>query len=159
MRYDFTPLYRSTVGFDRLFNLLDQSSRNETPPNWPPYDIEKTGEDQYRITMAVAGFGMEEIELIQQENTLLVSGQRHSEAESAQFLHRGIAGRAFKQTFNLADHVKVVSATLENGLLTIDLKHEVPETMKPRRIEIAPNDRNRSGSRAKVQQGDSTKAA
>src|SRR5919112_5457502 len=105
--------------------------------NGPPYNIEKVGEDQYRITMAVAGFSPDEIELVQQENTLFVTGQKHPEPEGAQFLHRGIATRAFKQSFNLADHVKVTGASLENGLLTIELVREVPEALKPRHIEIA----------------------
>src|ERR671921_1656375 len=104
--------------------------------NGPPYNIEKVGEDQYRITMAVAGFSSDEIELVQQENTLFVTGQKHPEPEGVQFLHRGIATRAFKQSFNVADHVKVTGASLENGLLTVELKREVPEALKPRRIEI-----------------------
>src|SRR5215204_5277719 len=120
--YDFSPLYRSTVGFDRLFDMLDQTARAESPPNWPPYNIERTSEDDYRINMAVAGFSPDEIELVQKENTLFVSGQKHPEAEGVQVLHRGIANRGFKQTFDLADHVKVVSADLQNGLLTIELK-------------------------------------
>lgn len=134
--YDFAPLYRSTVGFDRLFDMLDQATRAE-PMNWPPYNIEKVNEDQYRITMAVAGFSADEIELVQHESTLLVTGNKHSESQGVQVLHRGIATRAFKQTFNLADHVKVRGASLENGLLTVDLVREVPEQLKPRRIEIA----------------------
>ena len=137
MNYDFSPLFRSTVGFDRVLDLLDQASRGQTMTNWPPYNIEKTGEDQYRITMAVAGFSPDEIELVQQENVLLVAGQKHADAEGVQVLHRGIATRAFKQTFNLADHVKVTGANLENGLLVIELQREVPEALKPRRIEIA----------------------
>jgi molecular chaperone IbpA len=137
MNYDFSPLYRSTVGFDRVLDLLDQASRGQPMTNWPPYNIEKTGEDQYRITMAVAGFSPGEIELVQQENVLLVAGQRHADAEGVQVLHRGIATRAFKQTFNLADHVKVTGANLENGLLVVELQREVPESLKPRRIEIA----------------------
>ena len=137
MRYDFSPLYRSTVGFDRVFDLLDQATRVEPMTNWPPYNIEKTGEDQYRITMAVAGFSLEEIELVQKENTLFVSGQKHPEHEGVQVLHRGIATRAFKQSFNLADFVKVTNASLDNGLLTVELQREVPEALKPRRIEIA----------------------
>ena len=136
MNYDFSPLFRSTVGFDRVLDLLDQASRGQTMTNWPPYNIEKTGDDQYRITMAVAGFSPDEIELVQQENVLLVSGQKRPEPEGVQVLHRGIATRAFKQTFNLADHVKVTGANLENGLLTVELKREVPEALKPRRIEI-----------------------
>jgi molecular chaperone IbpA len=134
--FDLSPLFRSTVGFDRLIDMLDQVSRVEPMTNWPPYNIEKAGDDQYRITMAVAGFSPDEIELVQQENTLFVNGQKHPEPEGVQVLHRGIATRAFKQTFNLADHVKVTGASLENGLLTVDLKREVPEALKPRRIEI-----------------------
>ena len=141
--YDFSPLYRSTVGFDRLFDLLDQAHRVE-PMNWPPYNIEKVADDKYRITMAVAGFSPDEIEMTQHENTLLVSGQKHPEPEGVQILHRGIATRSFKQTFNLADHVKVTGAGLEHGLLTVELKREIPEALKPRRIEIATN----SGSQA-----------
>ena len=113
MRYDFSPLYRSTVGFDRVFDMLDQATRVEPMTNWPPYNIEKTGEDQYRITMVVAGFSPEEIQLTQQENTLLVVGQKQPESEDRQVLHRGIATRTFKQSFNVADHVKVTSASLE----------------------------------------------
>ena len=135
--FDFSPLYRSTVGFDRLFDLLDQTARVETAAHWPPYNVEKAGDDHYRITMAVAGFGSDEIEITQTENTLLISGQKQPEQENGQFLHRGIATRAFKQTFNLADYVKVTNAKLENGLLTVDLVREVPEEMKPRRIQIA----------------------
>ena len=137
MNYDFSPLFRSTVGFDRVLDLLDQASRGQSMTNWPPYNIEKTGEDQYRITMAVAGFSPDEIDLVQQENVLLVTGQKHSDPEGVQVLHRGIATRAFKQSFSLADYVKVREAKLENGLLTVDLVREVPEEMKPRRIEIA----------------------
>jgi len=135
--FDFSPLFRSTVGFDRLVDMLDQASRVEPVNNWPPYNIEKTGEDQYRITMAVAGFSPDEIELTQQESTLFVKGQKHPEPEGMQVLHRGIATRTFKQSFDLADYVKVTGASLENGLLTIELQREVPEELKPRRIEIA----------------------
>ncbi len=136
---DFSPLYRSTVGFDRLFNLLDNTlgTADATSANWPPYNIERLGEDQYRITMAVAGFAPDEINLVQQENTLLVEARKHPEPEGVQVLHRGIATRSFRQVFNLADYVKVSGANLENGLLVIDLVREVPEAMKPRRIEIA----------------------
>ncbi len=137
MRYDFSPLYRSTIGFDRLFDMLDQAARVEPMTNWPPYNIEKTGEDQYRITMAVAGFSPDEIQAVQQENVLVVTGQKRPEPEGVEVLHRGIANRSFKQTFNLADHVKVTRASLDNGLLTIELMREVPEALKPRRIEIA----------------------
>ena len=135
--FDFSPFYRSTVGFDRLFDMLDQATRVEPMTNWPPYNIEKAGEDQYRITMAIAGFSPEEIEVTQQANALLVSGHKKAPEEDRLFLHRGIATRSFKQTFNLADHVKVTAADLDNGLLTVELKREVPEALKPRRIEIA----------------------
>ena len=131
--FDFAPLYRSTVGFDRLFDMLDAGG---TRPDWPPYDIERVGENHYRISMAVAGFSQNEIELTQHGNTLLVSGQGKAAEKGRQMLHQGIASRSFKQTFNLADHVKVVGAKLENGLLSIELAREVPEQLKPRRIEI-----------------------
>jgi molecular chaperone IbpA len=126
--FDFTPYYRSTVGFDRLFDLLDKSIRSD----WPPYNIEKKTEDQYRITMTVAGFTPNEIELVQHGGTLLVTGQKDEQPE---LLHQGIP-LSFKQSFNLADHVKVAGANVEHGLLTIDLVREVPEALKPRRIEI-----------------------
>jgi molecular chaperone IbpA len=127
--FDFTPYYRSTVGFDRLFDLLDQSIRSD----WPTYNIEKKGDDQYRITTTVAGFAANEIELVQHGSTLLVTGQK---GEQPELLHQGIP-LSFKQSFNLADHVKVVGANVEHGLLTIDLVREVPEQLKPRRIEIS----------------------
>lgn len=133
---DFAPLYRSTVGFDRLFSLLDEATRTEASSAWPPYDIERVEDDEYRITMAVAGFAPDEIDLTQHDTTLLVTGQRKSAEGERQILHRGIAARSFRQTFNLANHVKVVDAKLENGLLTVDLKREVPEALKPRRIPI-----------------------
>ena len=141
MHYDFSPLFRSTVGFDRVFDMLDQASRGQMT-SWPPYNIERTDEDHYRITMAVAGFSPEEIELVQHQNVLLVAGQKHADPEGVQVLHRGIATRAFKQTFNLADHVKVTGATLENGLLVVELERQVPEALKPRRIEIADASQN-----------------
>ncbi|GJE27925.1 Hsp20 family protein [Methylobacterium organophilum] len=134
--YDVAPLFRSSVGFDRLFDLLTQAERAEASAAWPPYNIEKVAEDAYRITMAVAGFTPDEIELTQHDTALLVSGQRKGQEGERQYLHRGIAARTFRQTFNLAEHVKVTGASLENGLLTIDLKREVPEALKPRRIAI-----------------------
>jgi molecular chaperone IbpA len=138
--FDFTPYYRSTVGFDRLFDLLDKSVRSD----WPPYNIEKKGEDDYRITMAIAGFAPNEIELVQHGSTLLVSGQK-SEQQGAEMLHQGIPSTSFKQSFNLADHVRVVGANLEHGLLTVDLVREVPEQLKPRRIEIGAGGETKSG--------------
>jgi molecular chaperone IbpA len=136
MRYDFSPLYRSTVGFDRLLDTFGRQLDADAAPSWPPYDIERVSEDSYRISLAVAGFAPEEIELVQKENELTVAGRKNARDEATQYLHRGIANRAFRQTFNLAEHVKVVEASQENGLLIISLKREVPEALKPRRIEI-----------------------
>ncbi|MEP9356244.1 Hsp20 family protein [Xanthobacter sp. KR7-65] len=133
--FDFAPLYRSTVGFDRLFDLIDTAAGPR--PDWPPYNIEKTGENAYRITMAVAGFRPDEVELTQQANTLVVTGKKTADANHRQMLHKGIAVRDFTQTFNLADYVKVSGATLQDGLLSVELAREVPERLKPRRIEIA----------------------
>ena len=133
--FDFTPYRRSTVGFDRLFDLLETSARAETE-NYPPFDIEQQGDDQYRITLAVAGFRPEEIEIVAQNNQLTVTGRRDDEADNARYLHRGIATRAFERRFQLADFVVVQDASFDNGLLRIALKREVPEAMKPRRIEI-----------------------
>ncbi len=134
--HDVAPLFRSSVGFDRVFDLLAQAERTEASAAWPPYNIEKVAEDAYRITMAVAGFTPDEIELTQHDTALLVSGQKKSQEGERQYLHRGIAARTFRQTFNLAEHVKVTGASLENGLLTVELKREVPEALKPRRITI-----------------------
>jgi molecular chaperone IbpA len=128
--FDFSPFYSSTIGFDRLFDMLDSDGSD-----WPPHNIEKTGENDYRITMALAGFAPEEIELTQTGSTLVVTGQKQRQPK-VELLHQGIAFRNFKQTFNLADHVKVKSASLLNGLLSIDLIREVPEQLKPRRIAI-----------------------
>ncbi|MEI1250426.1 Hsp20 family protein [Rhizobium aouanii] len=132
---DFSPLIRSSVGFERMLNALEAAGRAETIDNWPPYDIVKTGEDEYRIAMAVAGFSQDELAIIQEQNMLVVSGQK-ANGEDIQYLHHGIASRSFQRRFELADHVKVVDAGLVNGLLTIDLKREIPEEMKPRQIEI-----------------------
>ncbi len=134
--FDFSPLFRSSIGFDRLVNALEAASRVESIDNWPPYDIAKTGEDNYRITMAVAGFSEDELTITQEQSMLVVSGQKAAD-DSCQYLHRGIAGRSFQRRFQLADHVRVEGASLVNGLLTIDLRREIPEEMKPRRIEIA----------------------
>jgi molecular chaperone IbpA len=134
--YDVAPLFRSSVGYDRLLDLLSQAERAEATAAWPPYNIEKVAEDEYRITMAVAGFTSDEIELTQHDTALLVSGQKKSQESERQYLHRGIAARTFHQTFNLAEHVRVTGATLENGLLTVDLEREVPEALKPHRITI-----------------------
>jgi molecular chaperone IbpA len=133
--FDFSPLFRSTIGFDRLGSLLDQALNDESV-SYPPYNIEKTGEDAYRITMAVAGFGEDEIELVAQENVLTVAGKAKAANDGAQFLHRGIAGRAFERRFQLADHIKVTGAQLVNGLLHVELVREVPEAKRPRTIKI-----------------------
>ena len=133
--FDFSPLFRSTIGFDRLGRLLDEALVDEGS-SYPPYNIEKTGEDAYRITMAVAGFGQDDIEIVAQENMLTVSGKAKPADEKTQFLHRGIAGRAFERRFQLADHIKVVGAQLVNGLLHVDLVREVPEAKRPRTIKI-----------------------
>jgi len=132
---DFSPLFRSSIGFDRVFDLLENAGRVGATDNFPPYDIAKTGEDAYRITMAVAGFSQDELAVSHEPNLLVVSGSKSGE-DTGQYLHRGLAGRSFRCRFELADHVKVTGASLENGLLTIDLVHELPEEMKPRRVEI-----------------------
>jgi molecular chaperone IbpA len=135
---DFSPLFRTTVGFDRMAHLMD-SLANEPTNTFPPYNIEATDEDNYRITMAVAGFGEGDIEITAQDAQLLVSGRinRDDADDNRTFLHRGIAERAFERRFNLAEHVVVKDARLENGLLHIDLVREVPEEKKPRKIAIA----------------------
>ena len=135
--HDFSPFYRSTIGFDRMARLLENVSRvAETDNGYPPYNIEAVGDDHYRVTIAVAGFVTQDLDLQVSDNTLFVSGQKKDEASDAEYLHRGIAARAFKKQFRLADYVKVENAWLDNGLLTIDLVRELPEEMKPRRIEI-----------------------
>ncbi len=133
--FDFTPLYRSTVGFDRLFSLLD--SMNGETPAYPPYNIERTGENAYRITMAVAGFRESELEVEAKENTLTIKGEKAPEPEGTEVLYRGIASRAFERRFQLADFVEVKGASLENGLLHIDLAREIPEAMKPKKVAIS----------------------
>jgi molecular chaperone IbpA len=132
---DFSPFYRSSIGFDRIFNLLENASLHQNGDNWPPYDIAKIGEDSYRIVIAVAGFGEGELSITHEPNMLVVSGAE-SENEEVQYLHHGLALRPFTRRFELADYVSVVGARLENGLLFIDLKKEIPEEMKPRRIAI-----------------------
>ncbi len=134
--YDFSPLFRSTVGFDRVFQLLDSVNSDLGGNGYPPYNIEKVGENGYRITLAVAGFTAQDIEIVQQENALKVSGKIAAKDEQASFLHRGIAARAFERRFEVADHVRVTDAKLENGLLHIELVREVPEEKKPRVIPV-----------------------
>ena len=134
--FDFAPLYRSTVGFDRLFQLLDGGVEGEAS-TYPPYNIERTADNTYRITMAVAGFTKDEIDIQVKEQSLTVKGEKKADDKDRQFLHRGIATRSFERRFQLADHVEVLGAELKNGLLHIDLKRSVPEELKPRKIEIA----------------------
>jgi molecular chaperone IbpA len=134
---DYSPFYRATVGFDRVFDLLDSVAGQGSANGYPPYNIEKTGDNDYRIVMAVAGFAESELNVTQKENELLVTGQTAANGENEkQYLYRGIAGRNFERRFQLADHVKVSGAKLANGLLTIDLQREIPEEKKPRAIEI-----------------------
>lgn len=134
--FDLTPLYRSTIGFDRLAQMLDDAAGFETP-SYPPYNIERLGEDEYRITMAVAGFGPADINVEVKGNALTVTGRKADKAEvKTEFLHQGIAARAFERSFQLADHVEVKGADIDNGLLHISLKREIPEAMKPRSITV-----------------------
>ena len=133
--FDFAPYRRSTVGFDRLFNLLEAGAREDH--GYPPFDILKDGEDSYRITLAVAGFRPEDIEVVAQQNLLTVTGKRADDEGKGEYLHRGIAARAFERRFQLADFIEAGDASFENGLLSIALKRVVPEAMKPRRIEIS----------------------
>jgi molecular chaperone IbpA len=139
---DFTPLFRSTVGFDRLPTVLSLAMQRDEG-GYPPYNIEKHGEDAYRIVMAVAGFGSDDIEIVAERNRLTVRGSVKDKGEKT-YLHRSIATRAFERHFDLADFVKVAGASLDNGLLTVDLQREIPEAMKPRKIEIG-------GARAKTE--------
>ena len=137
--FDLSPLYRSTVGFDRMFNLFDNIAGSDgSAPTYPPYNIERTGENAYRVTMAVAGFGEGDLTIETKENVLTVKGEKKSEQErnESEFLYRGIASRAFERRFQLADHVEVKGATLENGLLHVDLVRTIPEALKPRTIQI-----------------------
>ena len=158
--FDLSPLYRTAIGFDRLADMLSNASRVDGN-GYPPYNIEASGEDQYRISMAVAGFSESELDIVTEQNTLTVSGQKAAddEQEEREFLYRGIATRSFERRFQLADHVRVVSARLENGLLHIDLQRELPEKMKPRRIEIGNGGSTLESSRNTQIESDESKAA
>lgn len=152
--YDFSPLFRSSVGFDRWNDLFEAAQRaDDSAANYPPYNIEKAGDDKYRIMMAVAGFGENDVEVTAQENLLVVSGNLGEPREAdTTYLHRGIATRAFERRFNLADHVRVVGATLADGVLRVDLERELPEAMKPRRIAVE----SKPGSGSKMIEGTKT---
>ncbi len=134
--FDFAPLFRTAIGFDRLARLADTAAAATEASSYPPYNIEKTGEDSYRLVMAVAGFRPEDLELTVKDNTLYVSGRVANDGQTGELLYRGIAGRAFERRFVLADHIVVEGADVQNGLLLVGLKRVVPEALKPRRIEI-----------------------
>ena len=138
--FDFAPLFRTSVGYDRLAALMNSAHRGETGNSFPPYNIQKSGEDQYRITMAVAGFSDADLAITTENNKLIITGTKPAEKEDDEnaYLHRGIATRNFEKRFNLAEHVRVSGARLDNGLLHIELEREIPEAMKPRKIEIQP---------------------
>jgi molecular chaperone IbpA len=133
---EFAPFYRSAIGFDRLFQMLDQSTGFDSESTYPPYNIERTGENAYRISLAVAGFSSEELKIEVKEQTLTIAGEKAADGEGKTYLHRGIAARAFERRFQLADHVDVTGANFENGLLHVDLVRNVPESKKPRTIAI-----------------------
>ena len=140
--FDFSPLFRTAIGFDRMARLMDSAVSSADAPSYPPYNIEKTGNDTYRLTMAVAGFRPEDLDMTVKENTLVISGRVSTESQKGEVLYRGIAGRAFERRFVLADHIVVDGADLVNGLLHVGLKRVVPEALKPRKIAIggtAPN--------------------
>ena len=137
---EFAPFYRSAIGFDRLFNMLDQATGFDNESSYPPYNIERTGENAYRITLAVAGFTPEELKLEVKEHTLTISGEKAAETGETTYLHRGIAARAFERRYQLADHVDVTGANFDNGLLHVDLVRNIPESKKPRAIAISTGD-------------------
>ena len=137
--YDFAPFRRFTVGFDRLFDLLENSASAQTQDNYPPFDLVNVDENRFRISLAVAGFAQNEIDITAQQNQLVVSGKKEDDG-GVNYIHRGIANRAFERRFGLADHIKVTGAGLKDGLLSIELIREIPEAMKPRKIEIAGGD-------------------
>lgn len=146
--FDFAPFHRSTVGFDRMFSLLDKFEGEET--TYPPYNIEKTGDDTYRITLAVAGFVEDELSVDLKEGTLIITGAKKEDEGEKAFLHRGIAARNFNRQFQLADHIQVTGAFVENGLLNVELVREVPEALKPRSIAIANGNRLIEGKKKKA---------
>ncbi|MGK7294324.1 MAG: Hsp20 family protein [Candidatus Wenzhouxiangella sp. M2_3B_020] len=158
--YDLSPLYRTAIGFDRLADMLTNASRVDGN-GYPPYNIESRGEDRYRISMAVAGFSESDLDIVTEQNTLTISGSKPEaeDEDNREYLYRGIATRSFERRFQLADHVRVESAKLENGLLHIELKRELPEQMKPRRIEIAGGRESLESRRSETIEGEGSKAA
>ncbi|MEX1197020.1 MAG: Hsp20 family protein [Pseudohongiellaceae bacterium] len=156
---DFAPLYRSAIGFDHLGSLLDAvTQREQNQPGYPPYNIERLGKDQYRISMAVAGFLPDELDVQSEQQTLTVRGRKsEDDSNDRTYLHQGIAARSFERVFQLADHVKVVAADLENGLLHIELEREIPEAMKPRQIPIGAGDKLLNVSSSREASGNSAK--
>lgn len=160
--FDFSPLFRSTVGFDRLSRMLETGMLSEQDSAYPPYNIVKVSEDQYRITMAVAGFAEDELDITSKENQLIIQGrakEREQGDENITYLHRGIAARAFERRFQLADHIKVAAAGLENGLLTVSLVREIPEEMKPRKIQILSGKEKLLEHEGDVKKGDKKKSS
>ncbi|MBK6704599.1 MAG: Hsp20 family protein [Caulobacteraceae bacterium] len=155
---ELNPLYRTLVGFDRIASLMDQAARLDAAPGYPPFNVEQIGEDNFRIELAVAGFSEDDLNIEFKQNSLLVTGQRKA-PEQRNFLHRGIAERSFERRFGLADHVRVAGAKLENGLLTIDLVRELPELLKPRKIEIGSTAGAKSKSKVVDAANDETEAA
>lgn len=151
--FDFSPYRRSTVGFDRLFDFLESATRNEQGDNYPPFDLEKVSDDRYRITLAVAGFRRDEIDITARQNLLVITGRKsESRSKEGNYLHMGIATRAFERRFELADFVRVDKAQLEDGLLMIELVREIPEAMKPRKIDIDTGSKPAVEARAKHQE-------
>jgi len=140
--FDFAPFRRSTVGFDRLFDMLENSSFGQSQENYPPFDLIKAGDNEYRIELAVAGFRPEELDITAQQNVLIVSGRKKDESEASNYIYRGIATRSFERRFALADHVHVKNADIKDGLLSIELVREIPEAMKPRKINIGESQRD-----------------
>ena len=143
--FDFAPLWRSTIGFDRLFELINETQRLDAQDNYPPYDVVRTGEDSYRVALAVAGFAAEDITITAKQNKLTITGRKPEamKAPTQEFLYQGISGRPFERTFNLDDHVEVQGAFFENGLLQVDLVRQIPEAMKPRKIAITTGDQRK----------------
>jgi molecular chaperone IbpA len=148
---DFTPFYRSAIGFDRLFQMLDQASGFDSEGSYPPYNIERTSENAYRISLAVAGFDSDELKVEVKEQTLTISGDKKAEPEARTFLHRGIAARSFERRFQLADHVDVTGADIQSGLLHVDLVRNVPERLKPRTVSIAVSGSGTSGTAKQIE--------